>query len=273
MDETWSVIVFDTETTGIDVQNDRIVEISIQSGTSDDGPCWTQRINPGIPIPPEATATHGISDADVASCPPFAAVASLVRKRLSEAQVVIGYNSRRFDIPLVAAELERAGEKAVDFLGKQIIDVLCLWQNCEPRTLSNAHLRFAGKPLDGAHGAEHDTRGTGRVLSGMIRDFKLENTWEALAKKSATNSIGLSNHFQWQDGVAVFGFGKFRGQPLHLIAFQEPDYIDYILKKDFPRHVLDICGEVVRRRCVAAFDLDHFNAWLVETYGPPPRDD
>lgn len=270
--EAWPVIVLDTETTGIDVEKDRIVEISIQAGAAKDAACWTQRINPGIPIPAGATETHGITDADVAKCPPFRDFAGEIGRRLTEAKVIVGYNIRRFDIPLLLAELQRAGAKPVDLNGKHLIDVLCLWQNCEPRTLESAHRRFVGTELEGAHGAEADTRATGRVLKGMMKAFGLENSYEALARKSGSNFIGFSNHFQWQEGVAVFGFGKYRGQPLHVVAGENPGYFDFILSKDFPKHVHEISGELIRRSG-RSFVLEEFHAWLVEGYGGPPNNE
>lgn len=269
-DKTTGVIVIDTETTGVDVSRDQIIEITIQAGTAEDAECWTRRIKPSVAIPPAATAVHGISDADVADCPPFQAFAGEISRRLGEAEVIIGYNMRRFDLPLVLAELERAGERLPDLSAKCLIDVYCLWQNCEPRTLSDAHRRFVGQPLDGAHGAEGDTRGTARVLTGMVKAFGLGADWAGLAEKSATNWLGFSSHFQWQEGVAVFGFGKHRGKALHAVGAQDPGYFEFIIGNDFPSHVVAISRELLRRRDGGLFSVVEFHAWLVASYGGPP---
>lgn len=268
--DAWSIIVLDTETTGVDVQNDQVVEISIQAGTKETAECWTQRLRPDVPIGPEAEAKHGISMADVAKCPRFNAVAGKVRGLLEGASTIIGYNIRKFDLPLIAAELERAGEKAPDLNGKNIIDVFVLWQNCEPRTLESAHQRFAGSILEGAHSAEADTRATVRVLKGMVKAFALENTVEALAKRAATNWIGPSNHFQWEKGVAVVGFGKHRGMTACAMAEEAPGYLEFIISKDFPKHVVEISTRLLKLAARGQVESVSFHAWLIENYGPPP---
>jgi len=272
--ENWSVIVIDTETTGTDVERDQIVEISVQAGTKKDSECWTQRLKPDVPIAPEAEAKHGIGAAAVANCPRFAKVAGKVRKLLEGATAIIGYNLRKFDLPLIAAELKRAGEAVPDLNGKHIIDVLVLWQNCEPRTLESAHKRFVGSVLEGAHGAEADTRGTVQVLKGMVKAFALENTIEALAKRAATNWIGPSNHFQWEKGVAVVGFGKHRGMTACAMAEEAPGYLEFIISKNFPKHVVEISTRLLKLAARGQVDSVSFHAWLVESYGgPPPSDD
>lgn len=271
--ETWSLIVLDTETTGTDVQKDQVVEISIQNGTTESAECWTQRLKPDVPIGSEAEAKHGISMADVAGCPRFKDVASKVRQLLEKASTIIGYNHRKFDLPLIAAELERAGEKMPDLNGKNIIDVLVLWQNCEPRTLEQAHKRFVGSELTGAHGAEADTRGTVRVLKGMVKAFGLETSVEALAKKSAVNWIGPSNHFQWKNGAAVLGFGKHHGVPACTVAEQAPGYLEFIVSKDFPKHVIEISMKLLKLSARGRIEGGVFHAWLIESYGPPPAEE
>lgn len=268
--ENWSVIVIDTETTGTDVEHDQIVEISVQAGTKKDSECWTQRLKPDVPIAPEAEAKHGINAAAVANCPRFAKVASKVRKLLEGANAIIGYNLRKFDLPLIAAELSRAGEVVPDLNGKHIIDVLVLWQNCEPRTLESAHKRFVGSVLEGAHGAEADTRGTVRVLKGMVKAFGLETSVEALAKRAATNWIGPSNHFQWKNGTAIVGFGKHHGSLACVVAEQSPGYLEFIISKDFPKHVVEISMKLLKLSARGRVESDTFHAWLIENYGPPP---
>lgn len=270
MNESWSVIVLDTETTGTDVQRDQVVELSILAGTKDDAECWTERLRPDVEIHPEASAKHGITAADVKDCPRFKDVASQVRGFLEGAKVIIGYNLRKFDLPLLEAEFERAGEQAPDLNGKHVIDVLCLWQNCEPRTLESAHKRFVGTPLEGAHGAEADTRGTVRVLKGMVKAFELDRSLEAIAKRAATNWIGPSNHFQWQKGTAVVGFGKHHGVAACTVALQARDYLEFIVSKDFPRHVVEISKKLLTLSGRGRIESETFHAWLVASYGPPP---
>lgn len=267
------VLVLDTETTGTDVQNDQVVELSMMDGIKKDAPCWTVRIKPHVAISPEAQAKHGISMEDLAGCESFSAYAGKVKAKLEAADVLVGYNLRKFDLPLLQAELCRAGVGEAELSGKHLVDVYCLWQNCEPRTLESAHKRFVGGDLDGAHSAEADTRATAAVLKGMARAFKVEETWNGLAKASATNWIGASNHFQWQAGVAVVGFGKHRGKPLEVLAETEPGYLDFIIGRDFPKHVVAICERMVKLSADGRLTRERLTAWLVEEFGAAPSEE
>ena len=161
------IVVFDLETTGVQITRDRIVEISILKVHPDgEEETKTRRINPGIPIPPEATQVHGISDADVADCPTFAQVARSLYQWIDGCDVV-GFNSNRFDVPMLVEEFLRAGI-AVDFADRWFVDVQTIFHKMERRTLEAAYRFYCDKVLDNAHSAEADTRATYEVLQGGL---------------------------------------------------------------------------------------------------------
>ena len=153
------IIFFDLETTGVDTSKDRIVEISMIKIMPDgEEIVKTRRINPGMPIPPEATAIHGISDADVADQPLFAQVAKSLEQFVRGCDFG-GFNSNRFDLPMLVEEFMRAGID-VDFKRRKFIDVQNIFHKKEQRTLVAAYKFYCDKELEGAHSAEADTRAT-----------------------------------------------------------------------------------------------------------------
>ncbi|HET7506589.1 MAG TPA: 3'-5' exonuclease [Kofleriaceae bacterium] len=256
------IVIFDCETTGTDRQTDQVIELCVQRGLDDGAPSQTWRIKPTAPIHPGAQAVHGISAADLADCPSFAAVADEIAAVFAETDVIVGYNIA-FDIDMLQAEYTRLGKPMLDLNGKKIVDAFRLWQQCEPRSLSHAHQRFVGSGFAAAHSASADVAATGRVLSGMLRAFELEDhDWEAIACKcdpqyaARASWVGPSRHLRWEGDVIVLGFGKHSNAPLHQIA-AGPDrsFLRWVVERDFPVHV----GEV----CRAALDLpgDEFLAW------------
>lgn len=241
------MIILDTETTGLSTSSDQIIEICIS--VNDAVKVW--RVRPTIAIPPAAAAVHGITDADVAHCPPFATVAPEIVTIVSAADVVVGFNLR-FDLDILAAELARAGYQPLDLAGKQVVDVLRLWHHVEPRTLVAAHERFVGAPLDNAHAAAVDVAATGRVLEAMLDRFGLAGkAWPELAAianpfTGREKWIGPTHHVQWHDsGHAVFAFGKNSGQRIDAV---DPGFLRWVLGKDFPSHVKDICHLALHKR-------------------------
>ncbi len=252
------MIIIDTETTGLNTSSDQIVEICIS--VNDAPKVW--RVRPTVAIPATATAVHGITDADVAACPPFAAVAAEIVAVMSAAEVIVGFNLR-FDLDIIQAELERAGAPRLDLAAKQVVDVLRLWHHVEPRTLVAAHERFVGAQLDNAHAASVDVAATGRVLSAMLDRFGMtDRAWPELAAianpfSGRANWIGPSHHIQWENGVAILAFGKHRGARLDQV---DPGFLRWVLGKDFPHHVKEVCiaalgakGEQLWARILAQF--------------------
>lgn len=243
------IIVLDIESTGVDKAKDQIVELCLQFGLAADAERRTRRIRPSIPIPAEATAVHGITDADVAACPTFAQVARDVVRLLSEADVIVGYNVA-FDLDMLQAELARAGLPPLDLTTKHVVDVLRLWHHVEPRTLAAAHEKFCGEPLEGAHAAGADVPATARVLEAMLAKFGLAALpWPELAAianpfPGRENWIGPSYHIQWrEDGRAAFAFGKNKGLCVDDV---DSGFLQWVVGKDFPPHVKDVCRAALR---------------------------
>ncbi len=271
------VIVFDVETTGTDKRRDQVIELCVQfgleGGSSPNQMIW--RIKPSVPISPGAQAVHGISMEDLEVCPPFAQVAGAIREVFDRAEVLVGYNLA-FDIEMLQAELARIGQPPLDLNGKQLIDPFRLWQQCEPRSLQDAHKRFVGGGFAEAHSATADVAATGRVLRGMLHHFQLSQDWSEVARVCEPEReawVGSSRHLRWDDnGRLVIGFGKHAGVPVAELA-RGPDatYLMWIANKDFPIHVREICRRALEMEGSA------LEAWVRRIYGggelPPPAAD
>ena len=164
---TRPLAVFDIESTGVVPQRDRIVEIAVMKIMPDGSSRTTvRRLNPGMPIPPGATAIHGITDADVADCPLFADIAEKLLSYLADCDLA-GYNISGFDVPLLENEFKRAGLE-FDTSSRKIVDIYNIFCKLYPRTLTAAYKFFCGKELEGAHGAAADTAATFEVLLGQL---------------------------------------------------------------------------------------------------------
>lgn len=258
------VVVFDVETTGTDRRRDQVIELCVQFGLSEGAPSRTWRIKPDVAISPGAQAVHGISMADLADCPRFVDVVDEIAAVFASAEVVVGYNLV-FDIDMVSAEFERIGRPLPDWSSKTIVDPFRLWQQCEPRSLSHAHLRFVGSGFEAAHSATADVAATGRVLAGMLRSFGLdEHDWRGVAgvcDPQRPSWVGPSRHLQWQGERVVLAFGKHSGTPLSQI---DPGYLRWMAEKDFPPHVGIICKKA------SELSEPEFLAWVRGAYGAPP---
>lgn len=173
------LVFMDIESTGVDPQKDRIVELSIVRFSPFDSPLVkTRRFNPEGPIPAEATEVHGITDDDVAAEPRFRQCAQALLLLLDECDLA-GFNIRRFDLPLLIAEFERAGH-AFDHQGRRIIDALALYHLHEPRNLEAAVFHYLGRAHTGAHGAEADTLATAEVLAAQVTRYGLPTALDEL---------------------------------------------------------------------------------------------
>ncbi len=232
---------FDLETTGVDVTNDHIVEISfIKILPSGEEIEKTRRINPGVKIPPEATAVHHISDEDVADAPTFKQIARSLANEMTGCDIA-GFNSNKFDIPMLDQEFQRAGIK-FDFSKARMIDVQTIFHKKEQRTLVAAYRFYCGKELDGAHSANADTRATYEVLMAQLDKYDdLPNDMEELSKFSRQNrNVDFMGRLIYNDNdEEVVNFGKYKGKLAGEVLQKDPGYYDWIMKGDFPQNTKD----------------------------------
>lgn len=227
---------FDLETTGINIATDRIVEISIVKILPDGGKeIKTKLINPTIPIPIESSAVHGITDADVADKPTFKEVAREFSAFIEGCDLG-GFNSNKFDVPLLAEEFLRA-DVDFDISKRKLVDVQNIFHKMEQRTLSAAYKFYCNKNLDNAHSAEADTLATYEILEAQIEKYdELENDVKFLAEFSQrTNNADLLGRIIYnEDGVEVFNFGKHKDVPVEQVLVREPGYYNWMMNGDFP---------------------------------------
>lgn len=232
------IVFFDLETTGTNIVTDRIVEIAYHK-VSPNGREETKtiRINPGVPIPQSASDIHGITDADVADCATFKSVAKEIARDIEGCDLA-GYNSNRFDIPLLAEELLRA-EVEIDFTKRKFIDVQVIFHKMEQRTLSAAYKFYCEKDLEGAHGAEADTLATYEVLQAQLDRYPaLENDMESLSKfTTQNNNVDFAGCMIYNEkGDEIINFGKHKGKKVVTVLEEDPGYYGWIMKSDFSLH-------------------------------------
>lgn len=242
------LVVFDIESTGVVPQRDRIVEIAVLKITPDgESRNTVRRLNPQMPIPPGATAIHGISDADVAACPVFADIADKLLDYLEGCDLA-GYNIQGFDIPLLENEFKRVGLD-LRTSERRIIDAYTLFCKLYPRTLTAAYKFFCGKDLEGAHGAAADTAATWEVLLGQLEKHpELPREISELAKfsdNSDPDALDRNRRFKWNGDEAVVNFGKYSGRTLRDLAENEPGFLRWIIKNDFPDDVKAIAQDAL----------------------------
>lgn len=240
------IIFFDLETTGINIASDRIVEISyLRVDLNGKETEKTLRVNPGIPIPEKATEIHGITDEDVRDAPGFNEVARSLARDFEGCDLA-GYNSVRFDIPLLAEEFLRAGVD-IDLKRKKFVDVQVIFMKMEPRTLSAAYKFFTGKVLEEAHSAAADTRATYEVLQAQLDRYDvLENDVASLAEFSAHNrNVDFAGRIVYDDqDVEVFNFGKYKGRPVKEVLAQDPGYYGWMMNGDFPLYTKKVLTNI-----------------------------
>ena len=242
------MVFFDLETTGTNISTDRIVEISVVK-VMEDGEkiIRTRRINPEMPIPAEATAVHHITDEDVKDCPTFRQVAKSLREFMVGCDFC-GFNSNRFDLPMLAEEMLRAGVD-VDFLSRcQYVDVQTIFHKKEERTLSAAYRFYCNKELgDAAHGAEADTLATYEVLCAQLDHYAdLENSVDFLSEFSSRGKTAdFAGRIAYDEkGREVFAFGKYKGQPVAEVFAKEPTYYDWMMNGDFPQYTKRVITKI-----------------------------
>ena len=233
------IIFFDLETTGIDIARDRIVEISMVKVMPDgEEIVRTRRINPGMPIPAEATAIHGITDEDVKDCPLFPQIAKSLAQFIEGCDFG-GFNSNRFDLPMLVEEFMRAGVD-VDFRKRKFIDVQNIFHKMEQRTLVAAYKFYCGKDLEEAHTALADTKATYEVLQNQLDRYPndLKNDIAFLAEFSRrNNNVDLAGRIVLNEQkVPVINFGKYKGRPVMDVLRHDPGYYAWIMQGDFPQN-------------------------------------
>ena len=243
------IIFFDLETTGVDTSLDRIVEISmVKIGVDGSKQVKTRRINPEMHIPEEATAVHGITDEDVKDEPTFKQIAKSLAQFIEGCDFG-GFNSNRFDLPVLVEEFMRAGVD-VDFKRRKFIDVQNIFHKKEQRTLVAAYKFYCDKDLENAHSAEADTLATYEVLEAQIERYgDIGDTVEALAEFSTHfDSADFAGRIAYDDkGAEVFTFGKYKGRRVEDILRDEPSYYTWMMNGDFPLYTKKVLTEIYLR--------------------------
>lgn len=243
------IVFFDLETTGTDVAKDRIVEISILKLHPDGKKeIKTRRVNPEIPIPPATTEIHGISDEDVKDEPTFAALAKSLAQFIGNSDLA-GYNSNKFDVPLLVEEFLRV-DVDFDLESRKLVDVQNIFHKMEQRTLVAAYKFYCGKDLVDAHSAEADIKATYEVLESQIERYEeLENNIDFLSEFSKRNNTAdLMGRIVFnEDNVEVFNFGKHRGKPVSEILEKDPSYYNWMMKGDFPLYTKKVLTAIKLR--------------------------
>lgn len=247
---TKPICFFDLETTGTDVGKDKIVEISILKVYPDgEKESRTWLVNPERPIPAYTSEIHGITDEDVKDKPNFTELAPKIANMIEGCDIA-GFNSNRFDIPLLAEELLRAGQD-VDLKKSRPVDVQVIFHKMEPRNLSAAYKFYCGKDLIGAHSAEADTLATYEILKAQIEKYEdLDNDIKFLSEFSQhyknADFAGMIGYDD--DGDEIFKFGKYKNQKVKDIFEKDSGYYNWIQNADFPLYTKKVLTSIQLKR-------------------------
>jgi DNA polymerase III subunit epsilon len=252
---------FDLETTGTNLQNDRVVELSIVKVFPDgEREVKTRRINPEMHIPEESAAIHGIRDEDVKDSPTFKQVSKNLYIYLEGCDLA-GYNIAKFDVPMLVKEFSRSG---LNFTveDRKIVDAYSLFCKMEPRTLTAAYKYFCGKTLENAHSSQADTLATLDILESQLAKYSsfpkdmLPEGMEAfpsdltslheLCNQRPPDAIDPDGRFKWKEGEAVVGFGRNAGTLLRVIAIENPDFLRWMIKSDFSDAAKKIASDALK---------------------------
>lgn len=230
------IIFFDLETTGLDIAKDRIVELCyIRVEPNGNEEARSMRINPEMHIPEVASSVHGITDDDVKDCPTFADVAPQLAATFEGCDLA-GFNSNRFDLPLLAEEFMKAGVN-IDLSHVQAIDVQNIYHKLEKRTLAAAYKFYCGRDLENAHSALADTQATYEVLQAQLDHYpnNLQNDVDFLAEFSRMNrNIDFAGRFVYDEsGKELINFGKYKGKAIKDVLSRDPGYYSWIMQGDF----------------------------------------
>ncbi len=250
---------FDLETTGINIGTDRIVEISIVRVNVDNSTdILTKKVNPTIPIPLVTSKIHGIYDKDVADCPTFKELAGQLSKFIENCDLA-GFNSNKFDVPLLAEEFLRA-EVDFDLKNRKLIDVQNIFHIMEPRNLSAAYKFYCGKPLENAHSAEADTVATYEIFKAQLKHYEntevvddkgnvtipVKNDMAVLSDlTNRTKQADLSSRITFNEkNEEIFNFGKHKGKTVKEVFEKEPGYYGWMMQGDFPLYTKKIITQI-----------------------------
>ncbi|MGP1363063.1 MAG: exonuclease domain-containing protein [Bacteroides sp.] len=243
------LLFFDLETTGLDVVSSRIVQIALlqvlEDGSSRE---WETLVNPGVPIPPATTAIHGITDEDVKDAPKFEEIAEALLPYFFNSDLA-GYNSTRFDVPMIVEEFARTGIK-LDLTDHALLDAHLIFTQKEPRNLVAAYRYYCNAELFNAHSALADTRATAEVLAAQLRKYDdLPSDVKGLSQfcNSGQKSVDLSNRLAYNDkNEIVFNFGKYKGQVVRDVFAQNDGYYGWIMQADFSAQVKEIVTTIYK---------------------------
>lgn len=242
------IAFFDLETTGVDSAKDRIVEIAVVK-LQPDGQrvSWVKKINPEMPIPAESSEIHGIYDEHVKDAPTFKQVAHELKQFLVNCDLG-GYNSNKFDIPVLAEEFLRAGIP-VDFKERKFVDVQQIFFKKEARTLSAAYAFYCDKEMENAHSAEADVLATVAVLEAQLDKYNdLSNDVQSLhAFTGGDEFVDYARRMILKNGVPVFNFGKYKGMAVEEVFRKEPQYYDWMMNADFALHTKQMISEILNK--------------------------
>jgi DNA polymerase-3 subunit epsilon len=245
-----AVVFFDLETTGVAPERDRIVDLSFMRRAPDGKEeTFSSLVDPGMPIPPEATAIHHITDEMVRGQPSFAALAPKLLDFIGDADLA-GFGILRFDIPMLTAEFQRA---SITFTtaSRQLVDALTVFHRMEPRNLTAAYKLYCGKALADAHRAEADMRASSEVFWAQLERYpELPKDMAGLAAFCAeqrdSSAVDSQGKLVWRNGKAAFNFGKHRTLTLEEVARREPGYIEWLMKAERTTPELArICSEAL----------------------------
>ncbi len=243
------IVFFDLETTGVNVASDRIVELSILKLHPDGKKeIKTRRVNPTIPIPEESALVHGIRDEDVAEEPTFKAIAKSLAAFIGNSDLA-GFNSNKFDVPLLVEEFLRA-DVDFDLTNRKLVDVQNIFHMMEQRTLVAAYRFYCDKELIGAHGAEADNLATYEVLEAQIEKYpELENDVNFLSdfSKRGNNADLMGRIVFDENNTEVFNFGKHKGRSVEEVLKNEPSYYDWMMRGDFPLYTKKVLTAIKMR--------------------------
>lgn len=256
------LIFFDLETTGLNVGKDKIVEISlIKVMPNGEEIRRTELINPGMHIPEESSAIHGIYDKDVQDKPTFDQMADDLLAFIGDADLA-GFNSNKFDVPLLVEEFLRCG-RFLDLRNRHLVDVQNIFHRMEPRNLIAAYKFYCGGNLEDAHQASADTAATYEVFKAQLERYEDVEYTDPLTKSTYkpivgnikalsdftrnTRNVDMAGHIVWNDkDQAVFNFGKHKSIPVKAVFMKEPAYYDWMMKADFPLYTKEIITQIFK---------------------------
>jgi len=243
---TRPLIFFDIESTGMSTSKDRIIELYLIKLNPDHSEEHLHEFfNPGIPIPAEVTAIHGIKDEDVKDKPSFSEKAHALKQFFDQCDFA-GFNSNKFDVPMLVEEFYRVGVE-FDIENRKFVDVMRIFHTMEPRNLAAAFKFYCNKELDNAHSAKYDTLATFDILKAQLNRYEdLDNTVDGLDKLSGTSNLAdLAGRIIFNDkGEETFNFGKHKGKLVREVFKKEPSYYDWMVQNDFPANTKNVLTRI-----------------------------